>query len=120
MIVVLKNDITAETTEGQNVIEYLTARPGITPKVHAIAGTGRTLTEIYVVGDTSALDQIEIEALPGVEKVVRVSRSYAVIGVTSMIDADMGLPITTSNSIRPLCIFLRDCAPLTRVITLNR
>ena len=80
MIVMLKNDITAETTEGQNVIEYLTARPGITPKVHAIAGTGRTLTEIYVVGDTSALDQLEIEALPGVEKVVRVSRSYAVIG----------------------------------------
>ena len=80
MIVVLKNNITAETTEGQNVIEYLTARPGITPKVHAIAGTGRTLTEIYVVGDTSALDQLEIEALPGVEKVVRVSRSYAVIG----------------------------------------
>jgi len=80
MIVVLKNDVTAETTEGQSVIEYLAARPGITPKVHAIAGTGRTLTEIYVVGDTSALDQLEIEALPGVEKVVRVSRSYAVIG----------------------------------------
>ena len=80
MIVVLKNDITTESTEGQSVIEYLAARPGITPKVHAIAGTGRTLTEIYVVGDTSALDQLEIEALHGVEKVVRVSRSYAVIG----------------------------------------
>ena len=79
MIVVLKNDVTAETTEGQTVIEYLAARPGITPKVHAVTRTGRTLTEIYVVGDTSALDQLEIEALPGVEKVVRVSRSYAVI-----------------------------------------
>ena len=80
MIVVLKNDVAAESTEGRSVIEYLAARPGITPKVHAITGTGRTLTEIYVVGDTNALDQPEIEALPGVEKVVRVSRPYAVIG----------------------------------------
>lgn len=41
MIVVLKNDVTAETTEGRSVIEYLGARPGITPKVHAITGTER-------------------------------------------------------------------------------
>jgi 3-deoxy-7-phosphoheptulonate synthase len=80
MIVLLKNDVTAESRDGRGVIEYLAARPGITPKVHVIAGTGRTLTEIYVVGDADALDQLEIEALPGVEKVVRVSRSYAVIG----------------------------------------
>jgi len=62
------------------VINYFSARPGISPKVHTISGTGRTLTEIYCLGDTNAIDQTEIEALPGVEKVVSVSRSYAVIG----------------------------------------
>ena len=80
MIVVLKDNIASESTESSRVIEYLTARPGVTPKVHVITGTGRTLTEIYVLGDTGALDKTEIEALPGVEKVVRVSKSYAVIG----------------------------------------
>ena len=80
MIVVLKNSITEQSAEGSRVIDYLSARPGITPKVHVVAGTDRMLTEIYVLGDTSALDQREIEAFPSVEKVVRVSRSYAVIG----------------------------------------
>ena len=80
MIVVLENDVTVQSEEGSKVLDYLAARPGITPKIHSIAGADRTLTEIYLVGDVSSLDQDEIEGLRGVEKVVRVSLSYAVIG----------------------------------------
>jgi len=80
MIVLLKDNVASKSPEGLNILRYLSSRPGITPKVHSISGTGRLLTEIYVVGDTSSLDKSEIERLPGVEKVVRVSRSYAVIG----------------------------------------
>jgi len=80
MIVILHPDSALNTVEGKAVMEYLSARSGITPHSHSITGAGRTLTEIYVVGDIAGLDQAEIESLPGVEKVVRVSREYRVIG----------------------------------------
>ena len=80
MIVILHPDSALNTVEGKAVMEYLSTRSGITPHSHSITGAGRTLTEIYVVGDVAGLDQAEIESLPGVEKVVRVSREYRVIG----------------------------------------
>ena len=80
MIVILHPDSALNTVEGKAVMEYLSTRSGITPHSHSIIGAGRTLTEIYVVGDVAGLDQAEIESLPGVEKVVRVSREYRVIG----------------------------------------
>ena len=80
MIVILRPDSPISTAEGKAVMDYLSAKPGITPHSHSITCTGRTLTEIYVVGDVAGLDQAEIESLPGVEKVVRVSREYRVIG----------------------------------------
>ena len=80
MIVILRPDSPVSTAEGKAVMNYLSAKPGITPHSHSITGAGRTLTEIYLVGDVAGLDQAEIESLPGVEKVVRVSREYRVIG----------------------------------------
>lgn len=80
MIVILDPDTTADSPDGQNLLAYLAKRPHIHPKIHTVVGTQQTLTEVYLVGDTSTLDKEEIEALPGVESVVRVSREYAVIG----------------------------------------
>jgi len=80
MIVILRPDSPVSTAEGKAVMDYLSAKPGITPHSHSITGADRTLTEIYLVGDVAGLDQAEIESLPGVEKVVRVSREYRVIG----------------------------------------
>ena len=80
MIVILRPDSPVNTAEGKAVMDYLSAKPGIIPHSHSITGAGRTLTEIYLVGDVAGLDQAEIESLPGVEKVVRVSREYRVIG----------------------------------------
>ncbi|MEE8634788.1 MAG: hypothetical protein V3T12_02130, partial [Acidiferrobacterales bacterium] len=36
--------------------------------------------EVYLIGNTAALDKGEIEALPGVERVVRISEEYRIIG----------------------------------------
>lgn len=80
MIVILRPDSPVSTAEGKAVMDYLSAKPGIIPHSHSITGAGRTLTEIYLIGDVAGLDQAEIESLPGVEKVVRVSREYRVIG----------------------------------------
>ena len=80
MIVILNPDVTPDDETGRSVLEYLRSRPGISPRVHQVTGIQQVLTEIYLVGDTSTLDQGEIENLPGVERVVRVSRPYAVLG----------------------------------------
>ncbi len=80
MIVILRAESSLDTKEGQAVLAYLQSKPGIAPRTHSITGVDRTLSEIYVIGDVGTLDQSEIESLAGVEKVVRVSREYRVIG----------------------------------------
>ena len=80
MIVILDPQLGSDSPETAGVLEYLRATPGITTKVHQVTGTQQTLTEIYLVGDTSTLERAEIEALAGVNRVVKVSRSYAVLG----------------------------------------
>ncbi len=80
MIIILHPNTDIESAEGQAVIDFLNARPGVTPQVHSVTGTGRVLTEIYAVGDTDLLDPDEVASLPSVERVVRVSRDYRIIG----------------------------------------
>ena len=80
MIVILDPQLGGDSPETAGILEYLRAVPGITPKIHQVTGTQQVLTEIYLVGDTSTLDRAEVEALSGVNRVVRVSRSYAVLG----------------------------------------
>ena len=115
MIVVLENNVTVQSEEGLQLLDYLAARPEITPKIHSITGAGRTLTEIYLVGDVSSLDQEEIEGFSGVEKVVRVSRSYAVIGRHSGDTRDHGFTYNGVHfSQQSLHLFAGLCAVDTR------
>lgn len=80
MIVILQPHITRERPEFQALMTYLSQKPNITTRVHEEIGTLQTLTEIYLIGDTASLDKAEIEMLPGVERVVRVSEEYRVLG----------------------------------------
>lgn len=80
MIVILDPQLGSDSPETADILAYLRATPNITPKIHQVIGTQQVLTEIYLVGDTSTLDRAEIESLSGVNRVVKVSRSYAVLG----------------------------------------
>ena len=80
MIVILKSDIGDNSPEYRQVLDYLAHKPNITTRVHREVGAIRTVTEIYLIGDTMALDKAEIESLPGVERVVRISEEYRVVG----------------------------------------
>ena len=97
MIVILHPDSSLETPNGQLVLDFLNAKPGITARTHSIEGSDRTLSEIYLIGDVAALEASEIEALSGVEKVVRVSREYRVIGRHANDTRDSGF---TYNGVR--------------------
>ncbi|HUW98983.1 MAG TPA: hypothetical protein VMV40_09120 [Acidiferrobacter sp.] len=80
MIVVLKSHVTKASPEFRELMEYLTQKPGITTRIHEEVGALVTLTEIYLIGDTSGLDKVEFETLPGVERVVRIEEEYRILG----------------------------------------
>ena len=111
MIIILHPDTSIETPDGKAVFDFLSTRPGITPQVHTVSGASRTLTEIYAVGDTSPLDPQELSSMPAVERVVRVSREYRMIGRHAGDDRARGF---TYNGIRfdqnALLLFAGLCA----------
>ena len=80
MIVVLKSHITKDSPEFQELMAFLAQKPGISLRVHEEVGALVTLTEVYLIGDTSAFDAHEIETLPGVERVVSIEEEYRILG----------------------------------------
>jgi 3-deoxy-7-phosphoheptulonate synthase len=80
MIVILQPDVTRDSPAFQETLEYLSSLPGIRTRLHEEIGTQQVLTEIYLIGNTAALQAEDIRSLPGVDRVVRVSREYRVLG----------------------------------------
>jgi len=80
MIVILKTEIDTNSFEYRHILEFLGNKPNITTRVHQEIGQQQTVTEIYLIGDTASLDKAEIESLPGVDRVVRVSEEYRILG----------------------------------------
>ena len=80
MILVLQPNLDKESETYKRLMAYLAHLPHIEARLHEEKGVEQTLTEIYLIGNTSMLDTNEMASLPGVEKVVRISRDYRVIG----------------------------------------
>ncbi len=80
MILILEPDIDRQSELFRRLIEHLDGLQGINHRTHEVRGSHQTLTEIYLIGDTAALDVDDMRALPGVERVIRVSDSYRVLG----------------------------------------
>ncbi len=80
MIIILNPEIGDKSPEYQQILDFLSNRPNVTTRVHQEIGALQTVTEIYLIGDTASLDQAEIESLAGVDRVVRVSEEYRILG----------------------------------------
>ena len=80
MIVILHPDVSSSDPGYIKLMDFLAALRNIQIKTHEIAGVEQKLTEIYLIGDTSQLDKRQIEDFEVVERVVRVSREYRVLG----------------------------------------
>lgn len=80
MIVILNSSIQEDSEAYQLTLAHLSQLPDITMRVHKIQGAQQLLTEIYLLGDTKTLTIEEIAALPGVDRVVRVSEEYRILG----------------------------------------
>ncbi len=80
MIVITRPDADPNSEEFKSLIEFLENKPNIRTNIHREVGTQQTLTEIYLIGDTAALDAAEIESMEIVDRVVRISEEYRVLG----------------------------------------
>jgi 3-deoxy-7-phosphoheptulonate synthase len=80
MILILAPDFQTDSPEFRQLTEHLGRLPKIKTRIHQEHGKQQTLTEIYLIGDTAALSLEEMKSLPGVERVVRISEEYRVLG----------------------------------------
>ena len=80
MILILTPNIEPESNTYQQLMAHLSRLPDIRLRVHREEGTEQTLTEIYLIGNTSSIPTEDMKDLPGVDRVVRVSEEYRVLG----------------------------------------
>lgn len=80
MLVILHPDITEDSIEYQDTWNYLANLQDIKLRTHIVQGQQQNLTEIYLIGNTKPLDKEQIEALPAVERVIRISEEYRILG----------------------------------------
>ncbi|HYJ47822.1 MAG TPA: hypothetical protein VEV81_14490 [Pyrinomonadaceae bacterium] len=80
MILILTPNINHEGETYRHLMAHLARLNNIQLRVHQEQGAQRSLTEIYLIGNTAAVSVEEMKSLPGVERVVRVSEEYRVIG----------------------------------------
>jgi 3-deoxy-7-phosphoheptulonate synthase len=80
MILILSENVDPQSGEYGELMQRLRLLPGIETKVHRIEGELRAVTEVYLLGDTKRLTLEEMQALPCVERVVRVSEEYRILG----------------------------------------
>ncbi len=80
MIVFLHPDVKEDSKEFHETWDSLTSIPDIHVQKHVVQGEAQQLSEIYLIGDTSKIDIEMVQALPGVERVLRISESYRILG----------------------------------------
>jgi len=80
MILVLEPNTDPQGADWRILERQLARLPGIQYRVHREVGSEVTLTEVYLIGNTAALTVEQMQVLPTVAKVVRVSEPYRVLG----------------------------------------
>ncbi len=80
MLVILRPNTNENSEEFIQTLDFLTHLQDIKLKKHIVTGKQQILTEIYLIGDTSRVEQEQIAALPAVERVIRISEGYRILG----------------------------------------
>jgi 3-deoxy-7-phosphoheptulonate synthase len=80
MILILHADTDKNGDDYRQLMAFLSNLGNIQTRVHDEVGAQQMLTEIYLVGDTAALSAEEMQSFTCVERVVRVSEEYRILG----------------------------------------
>ena len=80
MILILSPDTKTDSEEFRQLEVYLDRIPNVRHRIHQETGEQQLLTEVYLIGDTASVPIDDIANLPAVERVVRISEEYRVLG----------------------------------------
>ena len=80
MLVILRPNTDENSKQFMKTWDYLNNLPDVQLKIHHVTGEQQKLTEIYLIGDTSRIDREQILALPAVERVIKISEGYRILG----------------------------------------
>jgi 3-deoxy-7-phosphoheptulonate synthase len=80
MILILSSNTDQNGADFRQLTNHLAGLPGIKTRVHTEKGAEQTLTEIYLIGNTQQLEVEDMQSLPCVERVVRISEEYRILG----------------------------------------
>lgn len=80
MILILKPNISLDSNEYKTLEAHLQHLTNIEYRIHNVQGASQTLTEIYLIGSTSALSLDEMRSFRAVDHVVRISEEYKILG----------------------------------------
>ncbi len=80
MILILTPGARPDNPDYQQLLAHLANMSGISTRVHTEVGVEQTLTEVYLIGNTKALTIEDMQSLPCVERAVRISEEYRILG----------------------------------------
>ena len=80
MILILVPNTRSDSLEYKQLMAHLANFPGILVRIYTESGAEQALTETYLIGNTKVLSIEEISCLPCVDRVVRASEEYRVLG----------------------------------------
>jgi len=80
MIIIFKPNILKTSPEYKNALQYLDTLSNISWREHEVKGSQQTLNEIYLIGETSSLHKEQLKSLSGVDKIIRISDEYRILG----------------------------------------
>jgi len=80
MLLILTPNIDPESVTYRQLMDHLGSLQNIQLRVHREQGVEQSLTEVYLIGNTAAISLDDMRSLPGVERAVRVSEEYRVLG----------------------------------------
>jgi 3-deoxy-7-phosphoheptulonate synthase len=86
MIVILHPSLASQSFEYQYTLRVLQSLPNVESRIQSTQGKTETITEVYLIGDTENISVDSLEALPGVSRVIRLSREYKILGRRSPAD----------------------------------
>jgi len=80
MIIILQPNLKTKSSEYQAILKTIHSFTNIKTKIHTIESKKTHITEIVLFGDTSQLSTENIENLSGVQRVIRLSSEYKLLG----------------------------------------
>ena len=110
MLAILHANTDEKSDDYRTTFKFLEELQDIQLQTHVVQGEQQKLTEIYLVGDTKKLNIEDIASLPAVEKVIRISHEFRILGKHAPESPSLNLNTTESASTRTVSICLPGCA----------